>query len=685
VLKHLVKKLIKENKVDPSRIFCSSFSRNANVEMSAKFKEMLGREISSNIYVNTIHAFCFHIIKEFPNKVPFGKVDLVSNNYLASILEAQFMQFNSKVEFNFILTLIGDYYNAVMSNDYTEYNDKYENDSKVIMEESLEHLHDKNKATFTDLLIHGYRLLKNDREVKAKYRNAFDYLIFDECQDFNFIQLSIIEELINDTNKVILVGDAKQSVYGFQGSNYKLLMYFRDRYEAKVYTLSETFRFGKDIARLSNKVIDHMTFLDDDFKKDTSTKVKINKNPKFFLGHEYSERHLCEQIEDQVAKGIDPKDITIMYRNNKDSMEFQKILNEMNIPYDVESGNMLQRKEIRFLLNAVELTQSFDHQKLIDVIKPYNNNISKKVIGEIMQESTVDDQSDVFRFLEFGIESDIKNIGATRKSGLSFVLSKLKDLKKYLDEYKVVDFKHVVSLMEMHQCDFMKHGKTITGADNHDERMEFIESFQGQYINQEQHNVFKYFDILRANFGSSHISNQPKGVLLRTVHGSKGCTYPYVYLWADNIASPFWIKTNGYEDETFVFYVAVTRPSRELNIYHTSPESFKYNFVFPGDFPTVEETNSNQAKEMAQVGNEDQQHLRHFSSAELQKFKDTIQRDKKGSYKPLRGYRLELVREKAVLFKKDKKAIWCPRKSIALDMGIFHIPQWLINKNNLEI
>jgi hypothetical protein len=329
-------------------------------------------------------------------------------------------------------------------------------------------------------------------------------------------------------------------------------------------------------------------------------------------------------------------------------------------------------------MDCLELLEDYSSPKMVNVLKSYNNNINAKMLSSL--ENNIKDfhKLPIEDFFYYSVNLDIKGIGATRKSSLSTMRDRFITLRKNVVNGNT-NLRDVYEIMKMWECDFMKKGMTLTGEDNHDERYEFIGMFQQMYDNSPHTTIYKFFHELKENFGTNYKKNNG-GVKLRTIHGSKGCTYPYVYLWCENIANPmWWAKGAGKESETFLFYVALTRASIELNIFHQNPDCFRFNFIFPGGY----ESNFVEIEESSpQETTQDNNFLKYFTPNEINLFKKNI----KGRYTfyPLKDSIVIKTTEKAVLLKTSGTQCWVPKSQLGLDFGYIHLPDWLFAKNGLK-
>lgn len=105
---------------------------------------------------------------------------------------------------------------------------------------------------FDDLLLLTYRLLSEHPKIADFYRRLYRFVCIDEAQDLNEAQYSVLTALCGDSfNNVMMVGDPKQSIYGFNTSSPDFMWRFEEEFEAEKIELTENFRSSKAVVALA--------------------------------------------------------------------------------------------------------------------------------------------------------------------------------------------------------------------------------------------------------------------------------------------------------------------------------------------------------------------------------------------------------------------------------------------------
>lgn len=69
------------------------------------------------------------------------------------------------------------------------------------------------------MIIECKLLFRNHQDIPEKFRKKFSYILVDEFQDVNNLQVELIKLLLKEETQLFCVGDDWQSIYGFRGSN----------------------------------------------------------------------------------------------------------------------------------------------------------------------------------------------------------------------------------------------------------------------------------------------------------------------------------------------------------------------------------------------------------------------------------------------------------------------------------
>ena len=231
--------LINEKKIDPKRILAITFSNEASKEMEKRVNE--NEDLDFRSY--TFHSFCLSLIERFNiNLVQRDLNEMIINDYEQKAIFLDLLETinlnsieikNNKLKVaNELLGLIlklkedGISPNDLIEKEFENLDIKSDILTSYVKYEKLKQ--DKNLIDFSDILNFGFEILSNDI-IQKKFQQEYDYMLIDEFQDTNKIQLKIIEKIAQ--NNITIVLDNKQSIYSFRGARIQNLTDFKKSFE----------------------------------------------------------------------------------------------------------------------------------------------------------------------------------------------------------------------------------------------------------------------------------------------------------------------------------------------------------------------------------------------------------------------------------------------------------------------
>jgi DNA helicase-2/ATP-dependent DNA helicase PcrA len=666
-----LKHLINIDKINPERILLTSFSRVAASELYEKTKEKIGEALASKITIGTIHAICYKVVLENLDKLNMKAINIVTEAYLSGIVFNRNPKlFSSRKE---AVKITSMYRRYLLTKQYPASADMREFNAVAEAQELMEA---EGKILFDDLMIKTVDIFKKYPEIHTKWKNKFDVTITDEAQDTSQIQWDILYLLLNENSRTIVVGDPKQTLYSFRGCDHSFMNDYRIKMKAKIFTLSETFRFGQEFADMSNKIIENLN-IDMDYKKETVTNVNCTNTP--HLHHIYTEdqpTHVIEDINKKLTEGFQYKDCNIVYRYNKESVPFMKKLIEAGIPFETKSGDVFERIELRFILKCYSLIKNFNISDTIELFSMYPNFIGDKTMTSLF--NSVTDNHSILSVLEEATKGKIDGVGFKKLESLRDMKDRISILNKYIHATESrVNFQEISRIMNMDETKFML--KELEDMDNPSEdRFEFLEFFQENFEKSEFSSPLDWFNDVSIN-GHKVKETEKNKVQLKTVHGCKGQSLPIVYLIANRICDTRFINTEeAIEQEKFVWYVATTRAEKHMEIYISDPKRFKFNFIFPKEWidkflQDVEQEQTNEKGEFE------------ISSNTLKQLQENY-RAKKRTYKSVLNTECVAIAttDRAIQFQQGTTKIWLPISTLGYGDSRFFLDEWIIKKNSYQ-
>ena len=426
---------------------------------------------------------------------------------------------------------------------------------KIVYEEYEKELAAGNKIDFDDILLKCYEMLKNNRELCEKWQEIFEYILVDEFQDINRVQYEIIKLLAEPQNNIFIVGDDDQSIYGFRGACPEIMFDFeKDYVEVERILLNVNYRSKKEIVKLSENLIkNNIKRFDKNIVSANGEGVKPDVR-KFET--QYDElMYVCELIKNNIEKGIPPKEIAILVRNNSQIPVIKNILKENSISISggkTENGiyeNGVGKDIISYIKAAmtyknVELGNNAD---LIYILNKPARLVSRQIISKENMNFTQlkkiyghnAESLKCIRKLEFDLNMISKlNPGAALlyiKNGVGY--------EKYLEDY--------AREKKIKSGELKKQLETIRrDSGKYETLKEWVEDAEKKDTEQK--------------------TKKENDVNIMTMHSAKGLEFEIVIIVdviQGIIPTSKAVREREFEEERRLFYVAVTRAKSILGIY----------------------------------------------------------------------------------------------------------------------
>lgn len=291
---------------------------------SAIFNKVLDRVIKGRISTDLSSAIVLHYEEEFSNfrkeiKRFFREVNEVRNKIVNSEkpLE-QIIEEASKSDFERVrmfYELAVPIINAF--NDYCT---------------------NKSFLDFDGLLTKSIQLLQEYPNIKERYQDRYKYILVDEFQDVNNLQVKLLNLLTKESTQLFCVGDDWQSIYGFRGSEIGYIVNFEEHFaDSQLLTLNLNYRSTDPIVSASTEAIKKNKF---QIPKEIKAVKRGGQKIKIFYEEQEGQANsfIWETIEKHVEEGISPEEILVLYRRSAMASDLKQALQK--------SGHKIQFKTI---------------------------------------------------------------------------------------------------------------------------------------------------------------------------------------------------------------------------------------------------------------------------------------------------------------------------------------------------
>lgn len=569
----------------PWSIMALTFTNKAAREMKERIGKLVGNDLAQHLYMGTFHSIFSRILRAEAEHIGFNNNFTIydesdSRSLIKAIVKEMGLD-DKKYKPAAVHAKISMAKNNLMSAAaYDSDAAIFEQNKRAQMPEVgkifvayVQRCKQANAMDFDDLLTLTYQLFREHEDIRHKYAARFDYVLVDEYQDTNHVQMSIVMQLCQEKQRVCAVGDDSQSIYSFRGANIdNILNYQRQFQGTRLFKLEQNYRSTQTIVEAANSLIKHnRNQIPKDVFSENAKGEKIQYKPA------YSDKEEAAIVAKDVKRirredGCQYSDFAILYRTNAQSRSFEEEFRKQGIPYRIYGGlSFYQRKEIKDIIAYFRLVANPDDEEAIKRIINYpargigattvlkiadcahQNQMSFwEVIGaperyELAVTKGTMNKLETFRllissFIERAQTTDVYELGDAiiKESGISQDIMSGKDADDLARQENLEEFLSGMSAF----------------VEERREEGRFDELFLQDYLQ----------DVALLTDADSDGDKDEPRVSLMTVHAAKGLEFPTVFVVGleENIfPSPLSAASlRELEEERRLLYVAITRAEK---------------------------------------------------------------------------------------------------------------------------
>lgn len=569
----------------PWSIMALTFTNKAAREMKERIGKLVGNDLAQHLYMGTFHSIFSRILRAEAEHIGFNNNFTIydesdSRSLIKAIVKEMGLD-DKKYKPAAVHAKISMAKNNLMSAAAYESDAAiFEQNKRAQMPEVgkifvayVQRCKQANAMDFDDLLTLTYQLFREHEDIRHKYAARFDYVLVDEYQDTNHVQMSIVMQLCQEKQRVCAVGDDSQSIYSFRGANIdNILNYQRQFQGTRLFKLEQNYRSTQTIVEAANSLIKHnRNQIPKDVFSENAKGEKIQYKPA------YSDKEEAAIVAKDVKRirredGCQYSDFAILYRTNAQSRSFEEEFRKQGIPYRIYGGlSFYQRKEIKDIIAYFRLVANPDDEEAIKRIINY----PARGIGA----------TTVLKIADCAHQNQVsfwEVIGAPERYGLAVnkgTMNKLETFRLLISSF--IERAQTTDVYELGDAIIKESGISqdiMSGKDADDlARQENLEEFlSGMSAFVEERREEGKFDelflqdylqdvALLTDADSDGDKDEPR-VSLMTVHAAKGLEFPTVFVVGleENIfPSPLSAASlRDLEEERRLLYVAITRAEK---------------------------------------------------------------------------------------------------------------------------
>ena len=596
VLTHRIAWLISQG-VRPSSILAITFTNKAAREMRERALSLIS-DNAHGVQLSTFHAFGARFLRQYATYAGLEKTfSIYADNEQKNLIKTAMQQTGvlsptpieqSDVDKKHENATVNGFIDQIMA--WKERGisiEEAQNAAKTGEQENISLVYKKyeqllianNAVDFAGLLLWPLYILKHFPDVKMRVQAQYQYILVDEFQDTNGVQLDLIQALCGTDTQLTVVGDDDQSIYTWRGADPSAILKFEQRYGAcEVFKLEQNYRSTKPILSCAGNLIACN-------KVRTEKRLWTNREggePVHVIAFE-NDWDEADGVVEYIQK-IQRKHHThlqqfaVLYRKNSQSVSFERACTKNNVPYQVIGAvGFFEREEIVDLMCYLRiLVNPTDTMALRRIMNKPVRGIGEKSCDRILE--LVEKKAAFHKTRGECLRSVLEDIICEKCKIPRAGVKLTEGCKSFLNVLERVE-----NWRERAPLDVLNDIISETGYINYIRK---AASKKGQEFDEVEDRIKSLFETLRS-YNDEHPNDLPgfleemalvrpesddqkAAVNLMTIHSAKGLEFDVVFIvGAEQGILP--LDRSGIcdvEEERRLMYVAMTRAKKILYISH---------------------------------------------------------------------------------------------------------------------
>ena len=582
----------------PWSIMALTFTNKAAREMKERIGKLVGDDLAQHLYMGTFHSIFSRILRAEAEHIGFNNnFTIYDESDSRSLLKAIIKEMGLDDK-TYKPAAVHARISMAKNNLVTA--EAYDSDPAILEQNKrarmpaigkiyvayVQRCRQANAMDFDDLLMLTFQLFRDHEEIRQKYAGRFDYILLDEYQATNHVQMSIVMQLCKEKLRVCAVGDDSQSIYSFRGANIdNILNYQKQLPGTQLFKLEQNYRSTQTIVEAANSLIHHNR---NQIQKEVFS--KNDKGEKILYKPAYSDKEEAlivakniQRIKRQDDCGYDQ--FAILYRTNAQSRSFEEEFRKQGIPYRIYGGlSFYQRKEIKDIIAYFRLVANPDDEEAFKRIINYPARgigaATVTKIADCAHQNRVSFWEVIGNVEHYGL--NVNKGTQTKLENFRLLISSFIDRSHTLDVYELGD----AIIRESRISEDIMSGKNADDLARQENLEEFLSGMQTFVAGRQEEGrmdeayLTDYLqDVALLTDADSEGEKDEPRVSLMTIHAAKGLEFATVFVVGleENIfPSPLAaVSVRELEEERRLLYVAITRAEKHC-ILTNAKNRFRY-------------------------------------------------------------------------------------------------------------
>ncbi len=481
---------------------------------------------------------------------------------------------NSEIPTPLIASEISRYKNSLLTPDDAYKQAELFNYQQIakVYEEYEAYLKENNLVDFDDLIALTYKLLEENPDLAKKTSEKYRYIMIDEYQDTNELQLKLLQKLCSSHNNLCVVGDDDQSIYGWRGAHIRNIMEFDQDFKGtNVFKLEENYRSKEPILKVANALIEHNRSR---LGKKLIPTRGAGDDVTILNSYDENEesRKIAQKIRKLLDSGIEANNIAILYRVNVLSRSIEEGLNRTGIAYKLVGGlRFYDRAEIKDLISYIRIITNFhDDFSFKRVVNKPKRGLGKASIDKIELAAHANAIS-IYEYIKKTSLADLEAL--VRKKNAKT----LKTFIKNIESVSKVARESTYNFIDVLEDTF--HLKNIyAGMVDEADRILNMDEFYGLFRDFVKKSPESGLDEFLNELTLQSEQDQVEGesIYMMSIHASKGLEFEHIFIIGlEEGFLPLVGDGSDLEEERRLGYVSFTRAKDTLTLSHASSRFYK--------------------------------------------------------------------------------------------------------------